>query len=80
MVMSSDSEGSECPMPDPRALRLDRRFDCCVLDVTPDGRLVYSTDRMEGVLARCGMPEEPARALIMRHVRNVRPWAPDFLD
>ena len=67
-------------MPDPRARRLDPMFDRCVLECTPDGRLVYSTDRMEGLLARRGMPEEQARAFIMRRVRDVRPWAPDFLD
>ena len=62
--------------------RLDPLFDNCVREeTTADGRLVYSTDRMEHVLCLCGWEPETARLYVARLsvVTSVPGW-PDFLD
>ena len=66
----------------PDALQLPARFDrCLLLDLTPDGRCVYSTDRLEYVLvSKCGFSREQARAWLLRVTTDTSPGAPDFLD
>ena len=58
--------------PDPRALQLPARYDRCLLDeLTPDGRLVYSTDALDrgwGRRRRC----DQAAALLVDLVRHQR--------
>ena len=55
--------------------------DGCVLaELSPDGRLVYSTDSMEGVLCARGWDPEEARVHVARVTRVTRAGWPDFLD
>ena len=56
-------------------------YDGCVLpELSPDARLVYSTDRMEGVLCARGWHPEDARVHVARLSRVTRAGWPDFLD
>jgi hypothetical protein len=71
------------PTPRPGALMLPAIFDRCVRrgEVTPDGRLVYSTDSIASVLlSRCGFTPEQARAWLLRVTTDTSPGTPDFLD
>ena len=78
--MTSDSSDSEVE-PDPRALRLDPRFDRCILQLTPDGRYVYSTDGIEYLLvSRFGWSRGQVRAWLPEITQDTRPWTPGFLD
>ena len=56
-------------------------FDGCVLpELSPDDRLVYSTDRMEGVLCARGWHPEDARLRVARLSQVTSAEWPDFLD
>ena len=66
-----------------RGTALAPAFDGCVLpELSLDGRLVYSTDRMEGLLALCarGWHPEDARLRVARLSRVASAGWPDFLD
>ena len=53
---------------------------CALPKLSLDGRLVYSTDRMEGVLCARGWHPEDARLRVARLSRVTRAGWPDFLD
>ena len=56
-------------------------FDGCLLpELSLDGRLVYSTDSMEGLLCARGWHPEEARRRVARLSRVTRAGWPDFLD
>ena len=56
-------------------------FEGCVRpEPSPDGRLVYSTDRMEGVLCARGWHPEDARLRVVRLSQVTSAEWPDFLD
>ena len=57
-------------------------FDGSVLlELSPDARLCYSTDRMESVLCARGWHPEEARLHVARLLsRDTRAGWPDFLD
>ena len=71
------------PTPRPGALMLPAIFDRCIREgeVTADGRLVYSTDALEYMLAaKLGYSREQARAWLLRVTTDTSPGMPDFLD
>ena len=81
MPVTSGSAGSDVE-PDPRALQLPARFDRCLLpQLTPDRRLIYSTDALEYLLVlRHGWSSGRVRAWLLEITQDTRPWTPDFPD
>ena len=73
MPVSSDTSDSELE---------PARYNRSLLpQLTPDGRLVYSTGRLGYILAsRYGRSRGRVRDWLVEITQDTRPWTPGFLD